>query len=207
MGGDGHIFWMVFQRFGGNGLEPAKYLFLCVAVCGNFFEEVVIDEVGPGCVINLQITAAVVIEVANGILVGQPDVIDEGVEVVAVVWRFFVAKLQDMVDEDHIWTRYAFLRSDAVIFLSQAMQVVPGIHFSMGFVFVIREFSCNLSIFYFMDAAGQLFGNVDGVESIKFFQPVQVPPSAAKFTIGDELQPMGHFFFNEFCDGLVFNGR
>lgn len=207
MGGNGHVGRMIFQRFCRNSAEPFEHLRLGVAEGVNFLQEIVVNEIGPGSVVDLQIAAAVVVEILDRILVCFADVVDQRVEVVAIVWRFLVAKLQHMVNEDHVWTGDAFFRHDTVVFLRQPMEIIPGVHFLVGFIFVVEKFPCHLAVFHLVHAAGQRLGDVDRLESVELFQPVQMPPSAAEFAIGDKLQAVGHFFFYQLSDRFVFDRR
>lgn len=98
-----------------------------------------------------------------------------------------------------------FFRHDAVVFLRQSVEIIPGVHFLVGFVFVVEKFPCHLAVFNFVYTASQRFCHVDRLESVKFLQPVQMPPSAAEFAIGDKLQTVGNFFFYQLSDRLVFD--
>ena len=200
VGGDGHIRRMALQCLGGDPPEPLEHLFLLITQGLDLFQEIGVDHISPGGVVDLQVAAAVVIQVPNGGLIGGGDIVDQAVDVAAVVGHFLDAHLQVVVHQDHIRAGDALFRGDTGVFGGLVPEEFKGLHLGVGPGRVIADLPGDVTIFDVVHLAGALLLQMLGGEAVKLLEPVQMPPSAAELPVGDELEAVGYLFFHQLCD-------
>ena len=116
-------------------------------------------------------------------------------DVCPVIRCLFITKLKEVINQNHIRTGNTFFSRNTVIFLCQRMKIVPRTKLRMCLVLIIEELTGNGSKLNFITGSIDFFCEMNGIESIKFFEPVQMPPPAAEFSVCYIFQTVCHFLF------------
>ena len=123
------------------------------------------------------------VEVLNSRLICKRNVLDKQVNVRSVIRQFLDAKLQEVIYKTHIWTGNTLLCRYAVIFFSLVQKEVVSRDFGVLAVGVIRNFPRYVTEFNMVGNAVNYLFKVFRCKSVKFFKPIQIPPSAPELAV------------------------
>jgi hypothetical protein len=178
----------------------------CVLVISHgtdLLEEVLVDEIGPRGVVDLQVADTMGIQICDRRSVGGGDIVDQQIDVIAVVRDILPAQLQVIVDQDHIGSGNALLGPDTGVPISLRFQEVVGLDLGMRTVRVIADLPVDVAEFDVVDDAVALGVQVLGGESVELLEPVQVPPAASELAIGHHRQAVLDLLGDQIRDSRV----
>ena len=200
--GDFHVSWFGFE---GEVDHFHVVLFDLVEVepsCFVGFSLVRIAEFAPGGVVELEVAAACFVEGADGFLVSEGDVSVEVVFVLVKVDRLVVF-FTDAADEvEHARGRDGHLGHGVSCDALQIFEVFDeGVIAEADFAGDFHGSGFGLVAF---EMDGPFFG-LDLFYSFKVFKEVQMPVSAAEFSVGHGMETIFDFLGDKFLDFFVFD--